>query len=260
MLLNSEIKKILPEPFDWCEIPAGDVEIHRYELPNYLGEDSKIFHVSSFEIAKYPITNAQYDVFVKAGGYQNQAWWTEDGWRLISNMQISLPNNYDLDETFLLPEHPRVNIRWYEAVAFCLWLREVSGETIMLPTEAQWQRAAQGDDKRIYPWGNDWDGEKCNNSIPPKKSFHTSAVKHYEDTNVSPYGVVDMVGNVAEWCLTDDETGLNNFRDKADFRVIRGSSWRDDIIYPDFRVDYRFGGCVVDGHDDCGFRVCRVTG
>jgi formylglycine-generating enzyme required for sulfatase activity len=55
-------------------------------------------------------------------------------------------------------EYPVVGVSWFEAVAFCRWLREVTDdETVVLPTEQQWQRAAQGDDERIYPWGNDWD-------------------------------------------------------------------------------------------------------
>ena len=51
-------------------------------------------------------------------------------------------------------QHPVVGVSWYEAVAFCLWLSDVTGERIMLPTEDQWQYAAQGDDGRTYPWGN----------------------------------------------------------------------------------------------------------
>jgi formylglycine-generating enzyme required for sulfatase activity len=100
--------------------------------------------------------------------------------------------------------------------------------SITLPTEQQWQRAAQGDDHRIYPWGDDWDCHRCNNSVSPCKSQSTTPVTQYEgrDKGNSPYDVVDMAGNVWEWCLTDFIEGDNDInRSDVRGRVLRGGSW-----------------------------------
>jgi formylglycine-generating enzyme required for sulfatase activity len=145
-------------------------------------------------------------------------------------------------------------VSWYEAVAFCLWLSEATGEKIMLPTEDQWQYAAQGDDGRAYPWGNDWDCKRCNNSVKPCASNVTKPVRHYEGKGDSPFGVVDMAGNVWEWCLTDYNKKTNDINSIANKRVLRGGSWsryNSDFL----RCDYR--GRNFPSHWGChwGFRL-----
>src|SRR5690606_8543992 len=118
-------------------------------------------------------------------------------------------------------DYPVVGVSWYEAVAFCRWLSEATGEAITLPTEEQWQYAAQGDDGRKYPWGDEWDCTRCNNSVEPCHSDGTTPVRQYEGPGDSPFGVVDMSGNVWEWTLTEYESGVNDL-DGANNRVIRG--------------------------------------
>jgi formylglycine-generating enzyme required for sulfatase activity len=142
---------------------------------------------------------------------------------------------------------------WYEAVAFCQWLSEEVGEQIMLPTEQQWQRAAQDDHNRVYPWGNDWDQTLCNNNVDQKGIGKTSSVTQYEGKGDSPFGVVDMVGNVWEWCLTEYKSG-NEEVDGTNARVSRGCSWLSDSRF--------LFGCVVRNrmnptiwHVSKGFRV-----
>ena len=84
-LPSSPIPSILPPPFAWIDIPAGEVTL-RYDWEGwrggiYLGSDQlETFHVPAFSIAKYPVTNAQFARFVKAGGYDQQQWWTDSGW------------------------------------------------------------------------------------------------------------------------------------------------------------------------------------
>lgn len=93
-------------------------------------------------------------------------------------------------------DHPIVDLSWEDARAYAIW----AGGTVvgMLPTEAQWEKAARGTDGRMYPWGNTWDATKCNgkdgklNKTAPVGSFPTGA---------SPYGLLDMIGNVDQWCL-----------------------------------------------------------
>jgi formylglycine-generating enzyme required for sulfatase activity len=111
------------------------------------------------------------------------------------------------DAQFNQPLQPVFDIRWHEAMQFCQWLSDKIGYQVMLPTDAQWQRAAQGDDDRKYPWGNDWDSNRCNTE--QSHIGHTTPVTEYPQ-GASPYGVLDMIGNVFEWCLTDAKTGKNS--------------------------------------------------
>jgi len=177
-----------------------------------------------YSIGKYPVTNAQFKLFMDAKGYQNQQWWTEAGWQRSETEKWTQPR-YWTDKQFNGVEQPVVGVSWYESVAYCLWLSDVTGESIMLPTEDQWQYAAQGEDGRIYPWGNDWYCQKCNNSVEPCKSSCTSPVRQYEGKGDSPFGVVDMAGNVWEWCLTDSKDQTNDIHGTTNNRMLRGGSW-----------------------------------
>jgi len=236
---------LLPPPFEWIDIPAGRVELEG-------GRGA--FDVPAFMIAKYPITNAQYGMFMKAGGYREQRWWTAAGWQVREEGGWTEPRFWT-NSNFNGAEQPVVGVSWYEAVAFCQWLSEVSGEPVMLPTEQQWQRAAQDDDGRTYPWGNDWDGARCNNSVSPFKSDRTTPVRQYERRGDSPFGVVDMAGNVWEWCLTvyaSDSTSLEGTAS----RVLRGGSWYD-FSTDNFRVSYRPRGSPGDWTFNYGFRCAR---
>jgi len=240
------VPDILPPPFEWVEIPAGRVEIE---------DGFGVFDVPAFLIAKYPVTNAQYAKFIEAGGYRQKKWWTPAGWQVREKKGWTEPR-YWQDAKWNGADQPVVGVSWYEAVAFCLWLSEASGEPVMLPTEQQWQRAAQGDDGREYPWGNDWDGSRCNNSVSPYDSDRTTPVRQYEGKGDSPFGVVDMAGNVWEWCLTDYDTGANDVTSDAGRRVLRGGSWFSSGTV-DFRCRFRVGGSPVSWYYGWGFRVSR---
>ena len=199
---SSKVLEILPPPFDWIEIPK-----------------------KGYSIAKYPVTNAQYRKFIEAGGYTTQKWWTDAGWQQKQSDSWTEPRYWD-NSKFNGDNQPVVGVSWFEAVAFCLWLSDTTGEKIMLPTEDQWQYAAQGDDGRTYPWGNDWDGSLCQNRVGDNNPDRTSPVTQYEGKGDSPFGVVDMAGNVWEWCLTDYNEKTNDFNSPANRRVLRGGSWR----------------------------------
>ena len=93
--------------------------------------------------------------------------------------------------------HPVVYVSWQDAVAFCRWLSEASVKAIRLPTEAEWEKAARGADGRIWPWGNQQPTEKlCNFDM---KVRDTTLVRAAIPTGASPYGALDMAGNVWEW-------------------------------------------------------------
>ena len=240
--------ELLPKPFAWVEIPEN-------QKIDVFGQDRFITNLSAYWVAKYPVTNAQFAKFIEADGYNTKRWWTDAGWQQREKDGWTEPR-YWTDSKWNGAEQPVVGVSWYEAVAFCLWLSEVTGEKIMLPTEAQWQYAAQGDDGRTYPWGNDWDCERCNNSVNPCDSNVTTPVRQYERTNASPFGVVDMAGNIWEWCLTDYENRTNSVNSIASIRVLRSGSW-DDNDTDLFRCDLRNGNVPFDGFVFGGFRISR---
>jgi len=134
--------------------------------------------LAAFRISKYPVTNEQYAQFVAATSHQPPEHWRSD----------TPPSE--------LFNHPVVNVSWHDANAYCAWLSQQRGELVRLPTEAEWEKAARGIDGRIYPWGNEFDADRCN--MFETKIGMTSAVGAFPSGN-SPYGVADMAGNVLEW-------------------------------------------------------------
>jgi formylglycine-generating enzyme required for sulfatase activity len=249
-IVKPRSQDLMPAPFAWIEIPGGQGTMQTNQAKVTL-----TIPTERYWIAKYPVTNAQYAVFINDGGYQEKKWWTERGWQAQKKENRTEPRFWH-KPPWNQGDHPVVGISWFEAVAFCLWLSDQTAETIMLPTEAQWQYAAQGNYRRVYPWGNEWDCQRCNNSVIPCNSRQTTAVTHYEGKGDSPFGVVDMAGNVQEWCLTDYKTNKNDITLDADYRVLRGGAWY--FSYTDyFRCGYRDGYDPHYWYNDRGFRLSR---
>lgn len=242
-LIPPDLLSLLPAPFAWCEVLPGKVTLHPGTgKMSHLSE----YDVSHFFIAKYPVTNAQFQVFVdEADGYANPEWWNYSNevrsWRI--------ENTEPVDESFRPASFPRTHVTWYESVAFCRWLSFRTGVNITLPTEQQWQRAAQGDDNRIYPWGNEFDKSRCNTH--ESDIGQPTQVTRYPNGS-SPYGVFDMSGNVREFCLNKWETNSTDLAG-GDTRVFRGGSWyykRNEA-----RVIARKGGPPDHIANRWGFRV-----
>ncbi len=190
---------------------------HRLELPTYW-------------IGKTPVTNAQFCPFVEGDGYHNLDYWTDAGWKWREEEQIVQPA-YWQDSKSNGDDYPVVGISWFEAVAYACWLSEQTGHDYYLPTEAEWEKAARGPDGNIWPTGNTWKAEHCNSKEAGLK--RTTPVGHYP-SGASPYGVLDMAGNVWEWCATrwgknypyqlEDEWSAA-YLSGENLRTIRGGSW-----------------------------------
>jgi hypothetical protein len=128
--IHLELVRVPAGEFLMGSDPAKDKDAQSDEQPQHR------VYVSEFFIGKYPITNEQYAVFVKAAKHRAPGHW--------DNGKIPAEKN----------NHPVVYISWDDAAAFCQWLSQASGQSFRLPTEAEWEKAARGADGWIYPWGN----------------------------------------------------------------------------------------------------------
>ena len=195
--------------------------IHEVTLPEYW-------------MGKYPVTNVQYASFAKA-----------------VQRKFDLPEGKD--------SHPVVDVDWKDALAFCEWLSKESQRKIVLPSEAEWEKAARGADGRIYPWGNEApDQTRCNFNMNVKD---TTPVGKYSPKGDSPYGCVDMAGNVWEWTRSlyrdypyDPKDGRESL-DVVGVRVVRGGAWGSDVDL--VRAAYRNWNFIRNDH--LGFRVGCVS-
>jgi serine/threonine-protein kinase len=172
-----------------------------------MGDDKHPVHVEDFYMDINPVTVGEFALFCQATGRKmppSPRW----GW---------------------VYDHPIVNVTWYDAEAYAKWV----GKT--LPTEAQWEKAARGTDGREYPWGNTWDSGLCwNYDNSPNETQPVGMLPK----GASPYGCLDMSGNVCEW--TDSWYDNNHNR-----RVLRGGAWYNNYV-DYFRCLFRNYG-VPDG-------------
>jgi formylglycine-generating enzyme required for sulfatase activity len=146
---------------------------------------------SAWRATRSPIV--QYQTFIDAGGYREKRWWTD--------LQRPEPEASHWPQA----NRPRTNVNWYEAVAFCRWLSAQLGDELRLPTEEEWERAARGRDGRQYPWGNAYESGRANinetwDKMGEWNLQQTTAVGVYPH-GTSSEGVLDLSGNVWEWCL-----------------------------------------------------------
>ncbi|MCC7189633.1 MAG: SUMF1/EgtB/PvdO family nonheme iron enzyme [Anaerolineales bacterium] len=216
--------------------------------------------LSEYSIGKYPITNREYQAFLREVKGQTP------------------PRGWDGDQ-FPAEKggHPVVNVSWDDANAYCKWLSEKTKKNYRLPTEAEWEKAARGEDGRVYPWGNAFDPKKANTS--ESKIGDTTDVGKFSSNDPalsgdSPYGCADMAGNVWEWCndwfsekeyqrsspVDQDRTGKNikdpQGPENGTTRCLRGGSWTN--VEDNARVAIRYYVRPSNGYDSIGFRVALL--
>jgi formylglycine-generating enzyme required for sulfatase activity len=235
---REDLERVGIEWYGWFE---EETPRHRVHLPEYW-------------IGKYPVTNAQFAAFEAVEWYGIRKYWTEAGWAWRKRGEREKPAYWD-DLTWNLPNHPVVGVSWYEAGAYTRWLAEATGRPCRLPTEAEWEKAARGTDGRIYPWGNEWAEDHANTD--ETGLGRTTAVGAFP-AGVSPYGALDMIGNVWEWTSSlhqpypyrvDD--GREN-PSASGRHVLRGGSW--GYLWRDARCAFRCSRPVFFGFN-IGFRV-----
>ncbi len=238
-------------------IPAGDFifgvssesELRRWDIP------AQIVNCSTFFIAIDETSTAEYKRFILDGGYTNADYWSSEGNRFREKYRGKLYDRY--------PEgtDPCAGISFYEAEAYCRWLAAKTGEPFRLPTEIEWEKAARGTDRRIFPWGNQWNPKACNwnddtdGDLKPDgklDGYIFTAGKRQYPEGISPYGCYDMAGNIHEWC--------NSRFENTPFHVLRGGHYW--MAYPRFfQTNFRMGAPPETGmvfHAVTGFRIAKT--
>jgi eukaryotic-like serine/threonine-protein kinase len=203
-------------------IPAGSFIMGGMDV--YRENDEQPPHevkLASFWIDQVEVTNGMYDLCVQAGICRPPR-------------EVRSDNR---EEYFGNPEfrdYPVVNVAWYDADAYCAWAGR------RLPTEAEWERAARGDDKRNYPWGDEPPHEFNSNSL--NTVGDTTRVGSYPE-GASPFGILDMAGNVWEWVADryrpdyysksplENPQGPTQEEVFTTLRVMRGGSFQEDGIF-----------------------------
>lgn len=199
------------EQIEAVRIPAGVF---------LMGKEKAEVELPEFVIARFPTTNQQYAEFVRDCGHRTPKW----------------PSSGYPEE---LADHPVVNVSYEDAQAFADWLGA------RLPTEAEWEKAARGTDGRLYPWGNEFEPSRCNTS--EAGSDGTRPVTAHPQ-GASPYGVVDLSGNVWEWTST-------LFEPDQEWRVLKGGAW-DYKGFKDARCSARVYFSPGFRNNAIGFRCC----
>ena len=267
-------------------IPAGEFTMGSTFFESVVFKDMKLHlfpdqrpqhkvYLDGYWIDKTEVTVGMFKKFVKETGYITSAekrgggkpWKDgpkEDEWPIVSGIDWLHPREIDKDAD---DDHPVVQVSWEDAMAYAEW----AGGT--LPTEAQWEKAARGTDIRKYPWGDEFNGAYLNygDSLCPVKRWRdieyndgysfTSPVGIYSKGS-SPYGALDMAGNVWEWVYDwyDEDyyenspyknpTGPETGRVKS----MRGGSWYDGEPTAWVTCVIRHQNPIHDRYEDVGFR------
>lgn len=194
----------------------------------------RVVVIEAFRIDRHLVTVEAYRRFVEDGGYARRACWSPEGWRwrlegsetrserLVG--PVTRPRFWDEPEweRYLTPNRPVVGVSFWEAEAFACWAGK------RLPTEAEWERTARGEDGRRYPWGDAWEEDRAGHrELGPRATVPIGVFPR----GASPEGVHELLGSVWQWCA--DWYAPYDPRDTLDPRgaaegerkVVRGGAW-----------------------------------
>lgn len=218
-------EKVAVIPAGWFRIGNKETEIAHFGFPDETPDVD--VYVDEIAFSKYEVTNREFAEFVRAGGYNKEAYWERlildwpslveqvpaygnfygnDGWKsarkyiraeFVDTDNRPAPRLWETDEPpyeYGQDNMPVVGITLYEADAYCKWFGEQIGRPVRLPTEAEWEKAAKGFEGYVFSYGNEYDPQRANteNEGPRKVGSYPP----------NSYGLYDMTGNAWEW-VTD---------------------------------------------------------
>ena len=278
---------------EFVQIPAGKFlmgdSTHQGFAEDYEGPAVEK-EVHAFEMAKTPVTNAEFLEFVQATGYQTLAERLGDSyvfhlllpeekrenyphvtgfpwWKVVPNAYWAQPFG-EGSSIEKIEDHPVVHIALEDAIAYCRWAK------VQLPTEVQWEYAARAMSTSTYPWGeelvpesgyraNTWQGDFPNTNDVLDGFVGTAPVYSFEPND---FGLYQMIGNIWEWCshprgivlpLVEERIFLDSIKPSGEF-AIRGGSFLCHCSYCNrYRVAARNGAFVTSTTSHMGFRCVR---
>jgi len=234
--------------------------------------------VDSFVIRRYPVTNAEYLVFLNAlvgAGQTERAVELAPRERARMGLNSQMVYGLDADGRFQLvpdadgdvwnPEWPVLMIDWGAAFSYADWMADQTGDPWRLARELEWEKAARGVDRRVYPWGDDFDSSFCNSRQSMEGRALPTVVSGFP-VDCSPYGARHMAGGAREWCadryvlsrLTAPIGALGPYvreREAEVARVLRGGSWLGTPT--NSRTSTRVGVPPNFRIETTGFRLAR---
>jgi len=257
-----------------CRAALGDQVCRQSDFAAALPR--RTIYLDGFWIDRTEVTNAQFSRFIQATRYRTDAATNAGAWvqrgpeaEQLSGVTWRQPDGPDSDYTDRL-SHPVVNVSWTDASAYCEWVGA------RLPGEAEWEKAARGRDGRSWPWGNRFTGRRvnfCDVNCPLEwrdeavdDGYARTAPVGSFRLGASPYGALDLAGNVAEWVAdrfdpayytvapTVNPTGP----EAGDARVVRGGSWGDGPAF--LHVALRAAAAPDYARDVIGFRCAATDG
>ncbi len=270
---------------EFVKLPRGDFLMGSTDKDQGAFDHEKPQHKLTipydFLMARFPVTNALFETFVKKTSHKTKAEqdgsayvWNGSKW--VETKGANWKQPYGPGAGASLENHPVVQVHWRDAQAFCGWLNREYGASaprglvFRLPTEAEWEKAARGADGRIYPWGDEFDPRLCNSS--ESGLGRTTPVGAYSPQGDSPFGCADVAGNVWEWTASlwgkdvnkpdfgypyHPRDGRENQQAGDDvFRIVRGGSFYD--VARSVRPAVRDWDINVDCY--AGFRVALAPG
>lgn len=206
-----------------------------------------VVFLDAFWMDKTLVTNAMYALCVKAGG-------------CTPPQATDSHTRSDYYDNAQYANYPVIHVGWYQAEAYCGWAGQASGEKVSLPSEAQWEKAARSAAGLRYPWGDA--SPSCALANYGDCTRDTTAVDAHPD-GASPYGVLDMAGNVWQWVndwFTKDYYGQSPQSNPpgpewGKGKVLRGGSWSDTTYYLPSAI--RYVETPANARSDVGIRCSR---
>jgi formylglycine-generating enzyme required for sulfatase activity/predicted esterase len=247
---------------DYVHVPAGAFRMGGANEGWAREKPMHVVDLDAYYISKFEITNREWKKFRDDAGYDDPKFWPNG--RVVPRDQVpywTQANNHG-GGTPGSDDYPVIGVNWDAATAYCAWLSAKTGKRYRLPTEAEWEKAARGNDGRRYPFGDSIERSQAN--FVGAQAFDTVMPIGHFSGSPSPYGAFDMAGNVLEWCqdwYDRDYYSLSprkNPRGPATgaYRVVRGGSFFVEVF--DLRTTARsMASPSFQAHRMIGFRPVR---